>query len=58
MGLGGDWNTNAVDAQDLKKAEAAVDAALEIGITDFDHADIYTVGKAEKVFGQLLQRKP
>lgn len=48
MGLGEDFAT----------AEAAVEAALEIGITAFDHADIYGAGKAETVFGEVLARSP
>ena len=55
MGLGGDWNTNPITSNDLKVAEKAVEAALEIGINYFDHADIYTLGKAETVFGELLR---
>ena len=43
---------------DLAVAEATVGAALEIGITSFDHADIYGMGKAEAVFGELLARSP
>ena len=43
---------------DLATAEAAVQAALEIGITRFDHADIYQGGRAESVFGELLARSP
>jgi predicted oxidoreductase len=38
---------------DLATAQAAVEAALEIGITTFDHADIYGGGRAEAVFGEL-----
>lgn len=58
MGLGGDWNTNPPDASYVKKAAAAIDAALEVGISYFDHADIYTMGKAEIVFGKVLQQRP
>lgn len=58
MGLGGGWNNNSVSAQDLSDANAAIDAALESGINFFDHADIYTLGKAETVFGQVLKQRP
>ncbi len=58
MGLGGDWSENQLTSEDLKKAEAAIETALEIGITYFDHADIYTLGKAETVFGKILQNRP
>ena len=58
MGLGGSWDNQPVSAEHLQQAHAAVDAALEIGITCFDHADIYTLGKAEQVFGQVLRERP
>ncbi len=58
MGLGGGWNQEPVSKQDLDTAHKAVDAALEQGINFFDHADIYTMGKAEQVFGQLLKQRP
>jgi predicted oxidoreductase len=39
-------------------ARAKVDAALEAGITLFDHADIYGDGEAEALFGRVLQEAP
>ena len=56
MGLGGSWDAQPVTEANIAHAHAAVEAALEIGITLFDHADIYTLGKAESVFGTLLKR--
>ena len=44
--------------RDLAGAQAAVEAALEIGITTFDHADIYGGGEAESLFGEVLARSP
>lgn len=58
MRMGGGWNHNPITAQDLKDAHAAVDAALSVGINMFDHADIYTFGKAETTFGQVLKDRP
>ncbi|MBB3039691.1 aldo/keto reductase [Hoyosella altamirensis] len=58
MGLGGDWNAEDYGSAEIAHAEAAVEAALEIGITTFDHADIYRRGKSEAVFGELLGRNP
>ena len=58
MGLGGSWDTAPISNQDIKHAHAAVDAALGVGIRFFDHADIYTKGKAEVVFGHLLRERP
>ncbi|WP_196780919.1 aldo/keto reductase [Nocardioides sambongensis] len=58
MGLGGAGGDPGYDASDLAQAEAAVLAALEVGITRFDHADIYRGGSAEAVFGEVLRRAP
>ncbi|MFO1489468.1 MAG: aldo/keto reductase [Kiritimatiellia bacterium] len=35
-----------------------MDAALEAGLTAFDHADIYCRGKSETVFGLALKQRP
>ncbi len=40
------------------QTETAVEAALEIGVEWFDHADIYGGGLAESLFGDLLTRTP
>jgi predicted oxidoreductase len=58
MGLGGAWDAPAYGTEDIAGAEAAIAAALETGITTFDHADIYGSGKAEAVFGEVLARSP
>jgi predicted oxidoreductase len=58
MGLGGGWNREPVSEADIGHAHAAVEAALDIGITAFDHADIYTLGKAEQTFATLFKRIP
>ncbi|WP_310386692.1 aldo/keto reductase [Roseateles sp.] len=58
MGFGGGWNTQPLAEADIAKAHAAVEAALAVGITRFDHADIYTLGKAEQCFGELFKRQP
>ncbi|WEK55138.1 MAG: aldo/keto reductase [Candidatus Cohnella colombiensis] len=58
MGLGGGWNQNPLSDNDYKQAHEAVEAALSIGINMFDHANIYTFGKAEKVFGRVLKERP
>lgn len=58
MGLGGHWDHNPWTEADVDHAQAATEAALEIGVTLFDHADIYTFGKAESVFGALFRRMP
>lgn len=58
MGLGGGWNNNPITQQDEKQAREAIEVALEGGINFFDHADIYTFGKAEQVFGEVLKQSP
>jgi predicted oxidoreductase len=58
MGLGGGWDSDPLRPQDISHAQAAVEAALEIGITLFDHANIYTLGKAEQCFGELFKQQP
>jgi predicted oxidoreductase len=57
MGLGGSWSADPYTTEDVDHAAAAVDAALAVGITLFDHADIYRHGKSEAVFGEVLARK-
>jgi len=58
MGLGGGWDREPITAEHIKQGHEAVDAALSIGINMFDHADIYTRGKAEKVFGEIFKERP
>ncbi|BDR17882.1 MULTISPECIES: aldo/keto reductase [Vibrio] len=58
MGLGGEWSRNPLTMQDEQQSHAAVEAALEVGINLFDHADIYKFGKAEQVFGRILAKEP
>lgn len=54
----GRWDQRPVSTEEHARAEAAVAAALDAGITTFDHADIYGHGSAEEVFGALLRRSP
>ncbi|KUP24430.1 aldo/keto reductase [Paenibacillus sp. DMB5] len=58
MGLGGGWDYEPLTAENISQGHEAVEAALSIGINFFDHADIYTRGKAEKVFGQIFKDRP
>ncbi|MDX1392146.1 MAG: aldo/keto reductase [Rheinheimera sp.] len=58
MNLGGGWNSHPLTAEDMRQAHQVIDTALDAGITLFDHADIYTFGKAEQVFGQVLKQRP
>lgn len=58
MGLGGAWDDDRLTDGDLAAAHAALEAALDAGITIFDHADIYRRGKAERAMGTLFARAP
>ncbi|QKW10823.1 aldo/keto reductase [Streptomyces sp. NA04227] len=58
MGLGGAWDRTPYGPAEIDEAEAAVQAALDSGITAFDLADIYRHGKSEAVFGEVLARTP
>ncbi|WP_448218363.1 aldo/keto reductase [Endozoicomonas sp. 2B-B] len=58
MGLGGEWNNNPISDHDHTLAHNAVNTALECGINFFDHADIYTMGKAEQAFSNVIKAEP
>lgn len=58
MGLTGTWNPAEMNAEREKRAIAAFEAALEAGITLFDHADIYGGGTCEEVFQKCLKAVP
>ncbi|SEA26299.1 aldo/keto reductase [Alkalimonas amylolytica] len=56
MQLGGNWDSSSLSREQHQRAFAALDAAIEAGINCFDHADIYTLGKSEQVFGDYLRQ--
>jgi predicted oxidoreductase len=58
MKIGGRWDASPLTAAQRKLAAQSVDAARAAGYTLFDHADIYTNGKSEAVFGELLKAQP
>jgi len=58
MGLGGDWDEPKVADEAIIKAEKAFETAIDCGITFFDFADIYSRGKSEKVFGEVIKKRP
>jgi predicted oxidoreductase len=58
MNLGGQWNAAPATAAAIDKATTLITAAYEQGINFFDHADIYTLGKSEAVFGEALRQMP
>ncbi len=58
MKIGGAWDHTPLTDEIRRDAGAVVGAALDAGINFFDHADIYTCGKSETVFGRILQETP
>lgn len=59
MGLGGGWGAGvALTPEHERQAREFLDAALELGINFFDHANIYGRSRAETVFGRALREHP
>ncbi len=58
MRIGGTSTRGPLTVQDKSKAIQAIRAALDQGITLFDHADIYTRGKSEAVFSEVWREVP
>ena len=58
MNLGGRWDHSPVTEDERRVAREAIRTALETGINLFDHADIYTHGKSETLFGEVLKATP
>jgi predicted oxidoreductase len=58
MGLGGTRNPDEFGPAHIKRAIAACEAAVEAGITLYDHADIYGRGTSERAFGEFLRANP
>lgn len=50
----GTWGANL----DAKQMERYINQCLDLGITDFDHADIYGDYTEEAHFGEVLKRRP
>jgi len=58
MGLTGTWNPAELGPDQRKRAITAFEAALDAGITLYDHADIYGAGTCEEVFKDCLAAVP
>lgn len=58
MKIGGTWDHAPISTEVEKTARDTVAAALDCGINFFDHADIYTCGKSEELFGRILKSTP
>lgn len=54
MSIGGSWENTPLTQADRHQAFALLDTSLQLGFTQFDHADIYKHGKAEQVFGEFI----
>ncbi len=58
MGLAGTWNPAEVGPENRSRAIATFEAALEVGITFYDHADIYGGTACEALFKECLAAVP
>ncbi|MEI7844450.1 MAG: aldo/keto reductase [Chloroflexota bacterium] len=59
MGLGGGWSKGVLLTKEHERqAQEFLDAALELDINFFDHANIYAVGRAEEIFGRVMRERP
>ena len=53
MNLGGSWTDEKLTPQAITNTQDCVRTAIDEGITVFDHADIYCLGKSEEAFGYI-----
>jgi predicted oxidoreductase len=58
MGLAGTWNPAEVGPEHRKRAIASFETSLEVGITFYDHADIYGGTACESIFKDCLAAVP
>lgn len=58
MDLAGRWQKVSLTAEHETQARAFLDAAEELGVNFFDHANIYAHGRAEEVFGRVMRERP
>ena len=54
----GRWSRSEITEEEIAIGREAVMTAFEQGINFFDHADIYTYGKSEEIFGKILEEEP
>lgn len=55
MEIGGNWSHEPITAEEMKRGIKTLETAYEMGIVEYDHANIYTHGKSEQVFGEFLK---
>jgi len=53
-----DWEQGTPDEKTIEGVERPVHTAYSNGITLFDLADQYSLGKVETIFGEILKRSP
>jgi predicted oxidoreductase len=58
MSIGGNWESSPLQEDVHRAACTTLDAAVEAGISFFDHADIYCRTKSEEAFGRWLADRP
>lgn len=54
MRIGGEWNSENYSSEHKKHIFYLLNFLLDNDINFFDHADIYTNGKSEQIFGEFL----
>lgn len=57
MRIGGAWSPEPPSSEERDVAFRALDTAYECGARLFDHADIYTCGRSETLFGEWLRSR-
>ncbi|MGB8954554.1 MAG: aldo/keto reductase [Tumebacillaceae bacterium] len=58
MGLAGTWNPSEFTTEHMNRGLQALEAAVQAGITFYDHADIYGRTLSETVFGEFIKNNP
>lgn len=58
MRIGGAWDGASPPREVVRAAIETVAAAVDCGITLFDHADVYGRGRCETVFGAVMREIP
>ena len=58
MDLAGRFQKVSLTAEHEAQARTFLDAAEEVGVNFFDHANIYAFGRAEEVFGRVMRERP
>ncbi|HOP49603.1 MAG TPA: aldo/keto reductase [Ignavibacteriales bacterium] len=57
MRIGGQWDAENYEDEHKNYIFKLLDNVIEKGINIFDHADIYSMGKSEKIFGEYIKER-